>query len=264
MPSQIQTANTCRLYILSPPHNLLLLPQVLPWVPMSEESKNHTASVPQQYNNAWPYNALVTRYIDLYTEYLTIRRHIDRASLAYPFERERTIHNLVNTRARLEHENQLLRRQNQDLKTTNETNRSINKSLRCRYKDTQETLCAILEAQTEGVEGEAQRYQEEVVRLREENRDLRKRVKRWTRWGDVNAQDLTRMWDEEKKAKKRLDKMQEEVERLRCHHGGRVVGDYRRAEGTGDGEVQSAGEEGADAVETCSVHQEESHRIVNG
>lgn len=97
-PATIYSLHIC-------PCNTLTTPNATSTDMMNAPSTNPTTFTPKKADGSWTPAQLLQNYHDLYAE------HTKYAKLAaqfdgprYPFGRERTLHNLVNTRAKLEHD----------------------------------------------------------------------------------------------------------------------------------------------------------------
>lgn len=183
---------------------------------MSKRPASDVPFTPEQYDSHWSHDELAARYLNLCTEYGNLYTQINRAGHARPFERERTIHNLLNARLRLESENQRLHRLNQDLQHANQTNCNIDEEVQKRLADTEASLRAVLEAQPEQHAGELREYQERVATLEKENDDLRKQLQNWHQSRKEFANDSPERGKTEESLEIELDDMEKRIRKLMC------------------------------------------------
>ncbi|KAG9185118.1 hypothetical protein G6011_07662 [Alternaria panax] len=74
---------------------------------MTASSTSQTRFTPKTYNDAWQRADQERNYKDLCREYALLSAEVVRATR--PFDRERTIHNLLNARLKLEHQLETLK-----------------------------------------------------------------------------------------------------------------------------------------------------------
>jgi chromosome segregation ATPase len=152
-------------------------------------STNPTQFTPEKYDDAWERVDLERSYKNLYREYIFLSVQLSRATR--PFGRERTIHNLLNARLKLEHHLKSLknkyREQQTDLQRnqvglkneppTDEVNYDIVAELRKELQSSKDTLEDVLNGinQSQDTSGTV-RLMNDIVQLRVEKIKLLERL----------------------------------------------------------------------------------------